>query len=187
MPRSTQAGLALLVVAGSLMVAPSAGVMSVVGDRGADVVTATDASAYLSLEPREIELSNGRHESVVLLELRNRLPAPLTSVSVTIADVDPRPPRPQSTGYPRSLDIAERAPITAAIVCGGPSDRTERWQIDIVARGIDSYVALSRTVEIDCSPPTRGATGPMPSPPPSQMAESNSSQPAGTPPSRSGS
>lgn len=169
MTTTARLGLALLAVALVLLVTSTSGISTVTGTRTADVETAPDATAYLGIERHDRILTNGRHDDVRLVDLQNNLPAGLTRISVTVTDTDPRPPHRRSTDWPTSLSVGERGTITADVVCGGPGDRTEQWQIDLVAAGPDSRITATRSVAVGCEPPVEppgppdgvpGATGP---------------------------
>lgn len=159
---TSRLGIAFIVVAVGLLVTSTGGVLTVTGTRNVDVETGRDATAYLGVERYDRVLTNGRHEDVVLLELRNNLPARLTTVTITVTDGHPRPPRSLSIDRPTTLAVGESRAVTADIVCGGRGDRTERWRIAIVATGTDSRITAARGVSIRCEPPVEPPDPPGP-------------------------
>ena len=174
-------GLALLVLAGVLLVASSTGMTSLTGARAVDVVTAPDPTAYLGVAvDHRPTLANGRHEDVRLASLTNGFPVRLASVTVAVVDTERGPPRLLSSVGPAALAVGATAPVTADVVCAGGGDATEEWTVRLEATGPGTAVIATRTVTVGCAggPPDRGRGPPGEAGPPGR----GGGPPPGVPP-----
>lgn len=153
--------LAVLGLAGLLVVAGTSGFSTVTADRSADVAVVADERAYLGVETANPSLEAGHHEEVRLAELENRFGNPLTDVDIVVHGNKGTPPVMQGHDAPDALGVGGEGAVTATVNCdaGSGSPDTETWTVSITASGPNTEVTLDRTVTVTCKPqPPANAT-----------------------------
>lgn len=134
-------------------------------DRGVSVTVVDDDRLLLGVDTRAPELSDGRHDDVVLLGVENQFPAgtELTAVRVNVTETHPSSPKllSHTVETPASLDVNEEERVTADIVCDTDQPTDERMTVRVTAIGEGVGFSATRPVTVTCTgSPGKSASGP---------------------------
>lgn len=150
--RGVSLALALLGVV--LLTVGTGGFSSVDTDRSVRIGVADDENGFVGVEQGNQSLSNGVHEDVALLTLRNQFNGNALEVSnVELAESDDsRPPRIRNVSVASDADGSTKT-IVADVTCASNTNNTEVVTVSVDLSGTDDEfsVQLARDVRIICT------------------------------------